>query len=41
MERLTERYREYIRIKGCTTLYSREERKGAYLNDGGNEHEVG
>lgn len=29
MERLTERYRDYIRIKGCSTLYSREERKGA------------
>ena len=33
MERLTERYRDYIRIKGCSTLYSREERKGAYLNN--------
>lgn len=33
MERLTERYRDYIRIKGCTTLYSREERKGACLNN--------
>ena len=33
MERLTERYRDYIRIKGCSTLYSREERKGACLNN--------
>lgn len=33
MERLTERYRDYIRIKGCTTLYADGERKGAYLNN--------
>lgn len=31
MERLTERVGEYIRIKGCKTLYASEERKGAYL----------
>lgn len=33
MERLTERYKGYIRIKGCSTLYADEERKGAYLNN--------
>lgn len=31
MERLTERVGEFIRIKGCKTLYASEERKGAYL----------
>lgn len=31
MERLTERVGEYIRIKGCSTLYSDKERKGDYL----------
>ena len=33
MERLTERYKGYIRIKGCSTLYANEERKGACLNN--------
>ena len=33
MERLTERVGEFIRIKGCKTLYASEERKGAYLNN--------
>ena len=31
MERLTERVGEFIRIKGCKTLYGGKERKGAYL----------
>nr|DAW55830.1 MAG TPA: hypothetical protein [Caudoviricetes sp.] len=31
MERLTERVGEFIRIKGCSTLYSDKKRKGAYL----------
>ncbi len=29
MERLTERYNGYIRVKGCTTLYGNEERPTA------------
>ena len=33
MERLSERCGDYIRIKGCSTLYADEERKGAYLNN--------
>lgn len=33
MERLTERIRGHIRIKGCKTLYPDQKRKGAYLNN--------
>lgn len=33
MERLTERIRGCIRIKGCKTLYPDQKRKGAYLNN--------
>lgn len=29
MERLTEHYGDYIRIKGCKTLYPNVERRGA------------
>lgn len=33
MDRLTEKYRGYIRIKGCTSLYKNEKRKGAFLQN--------
>ena len=33
MERLTERYENYIRIKGCKTTYDNSERKGALMSN--------
>ena len=33
MNRLTEHYGKYIRVKGCKTLYPAHERKGAYTSN--------